>query len=337
MAVLRDGVPAGNPSSVHAEGRHARAGVEAARARIGAFVGTPADNVVFMSGGSEANATALRPGALRARDGRPVERLLVGATEHPSVLQGHRFPDVEPPVRVDGAGRIDLDDLRTRLTGAASTLVSIQAANSETGVIQALPEILAVVHEAGAVLHVDAVQAAGRIPLAFDELGIAAMSLSSHKLGGPMGIGALVIARDLVGPEAALVSGGGQQRGLRAGTENVPGIVGFGIACEAAARDLVGESARLAALRDAAERAVRRLAPDAVIFGAGICRLPNTLSFAVPGLKAATAVMALDLSGIAVSSGSACSSGKVGRSHVLGAMGLAEGEHVKYPPGIMFS
>lgn len=319
-------VPVGNPSSVHAEGRRARAAVETARARVAALVGTVAEGVVFTSGGSEANVTALRLGALRCPDGRPVQRLLVGATEHASVLEGHRFAQAELPIRVDGSGRVDLDDLRRRLTaGQVPTLVSIQAANSETGVIQPLREIVAVVREAGAALHVDAVQAAGRIPLAFDELGLDAMSVSSHKLGGPMGVGALVVRRARLGPEAALISGGGQQRGLRAGTENVPAIVGFGVACEMARTGLAEEAARLHALRDAAERAVRLLASDAVVFGAGVGRLPNTLAFAVPGLKAETALMALDLSGVAVSSGSACSSGKVGRSHVLAAMGVAEG------------
>lgn len=325
-ALLRESEGVGNPSSVHGEGRRARALVEAARAQVGAVVGVAPEAVVFTSGGSEANAMALRPGALRDRAGRPVERLLVGATEHASVLEGHRFARIAPPIRVDSGGRIDLDDLRSRLAGGdVPTLVSIQAANSETGVIQPVGAIAAMVREAGAVLHVDAVQAAGRVSLAFGELGIDAMSLSGHKLGGPMGVGALVLAPGRAGPEAPLVLGGGQQRGLRAGTENVPGIAGFGLACELAAKGMVSQAVRLGALRDAAERAVRRLAPDAVIFGAGVCRLPNTLAFAVPGLKAETALMALDLAGIAVSSGSACSSGKVGKSHVLAAMGMAEG------------
>lgn len=337
-ALLRETAGFGNPSSVHGEGRRARALVEAARAQVGALVGVAPEAVVFTSGASEANAMALRPGALRDRAGRPVERLLVGATEHASVLEGHRFARTAPPVRVDSGGRIDLDDLRARLAGGeAPTLVSIQAANSETGVIQPVGAVAATVREAGtlregstlreggAVLHVDAAQAAGRVSLAFGGLGIDAMSLSSHKLGGPMGVGALVLAPGRAGPEAALIRGGGQQRGLRAGTENVPGIAGFGLACELAAKEMVSQAVRLGALRDAAERAVRRLSPDAVIFGAGVCRLPNTLAFAVPGLKAETALMALDLAGIAVSSGSACSSGKVGKSHVLAAMGMAEG------------
>lgn len=323
---MRDSLAVGNPSSVHAEGRRARALVETARARVAALVGTVADRVVFTSGGSEANAMALRPGALRCADGRPAARLLLGATEHPSVLDGHGFAQAGPLLGVDQAGRIDPENLRSRLRGSdEATLVSIQAANSETGVIQPMREIASIVREEGAVLHIDAVQAIGRIASSFADLGIDAMSLSSHKLGGPMGVGALLVAPDRIGPQIALIRGGGQQRGLRAGTENVPGIVGFGIACEIAASGLAQEGTRLSALRDAAERTVRRLASDAVIFGAGACRLPNTLAFAVPGLKAETGLMAFDLAGVALSSGSACSSGKVGVSHVLAAMGMAEG------------
>ena len=321
---LRDVAGTGNPSSVHQEGRAARALVEAARRQVSVLAGMAADGVVFTSGGSEANAMALRPGALRARDGRPVERLLVGSTEHPSVRDGQSFGQNLAEIGVDASGRVEIGDLVARLRASdAPTLVSIQVANSETGVVQPMREIAQAVREAGAILHADAVQAAGRGELA--TMPIDALSLSAHKLGGPMGIGALVVAPERLGPDAALIRGGGQQKGLRAGTENVPAIVGFGLACELAARDLAREAVRLVALRDAAERGVRRLAPDAVIFGAGTCRLPNTLAFAVPGLKAETALMALDLAGIAVSSGAACSSGKIGRSHVLAAMGMAEG------------
>ena len=322
---MRESVAVGNPSSVHAEGRRARALVETARARVAALVGASRSEVVFTSGASEANATALRPLALRCPDGRPATRLLFGATEHASVTQGHRFGAAAEAIRVDAAGRIDLGDLRARLAASVEpTLVSIQAANGETGVVQPLREIAEATKEAGAALHVDAVQVAGRRPIGFAELGLDAMSLSAHKLGGPMGVGALVIREDRIGPDAALVGGGGQQRGLRAGTENVPAIAGFGAACEVLAPSIAREATRLAGLRDAAERSVRRLAPDAIVFGAGACRLPNTLGFAVPGLRAETALMALDLAGIAVSSGSACSSGKVGRSAVLAAMGVAE-------------
>ncbi|TDR88234.1 cysteine desulfurase family protein [Enterovirga rhinocerotis] len=317
----------GNPSSIHAEGRRARALVESARARIAAQLGAAPGEVILTSGASEANATVLRPGSLRALDGRPVERLLIGGTEHASILGGHRFPsDAVSLVRVDSLGRVDAEDLRARLSVSdVPTLVTIQIANGETGVIQPIREIAALVHEAGAVLHADAAQAFGRMPLDMAAIGVDAMSVSGHKLGGPAGIGALVLLAERVGPEAALLHGGGQQNGFRAGTENVLGIAGFAAASEAALANLAQDGTRLIALRDAAERVVRRRTPDAVVFGAGAPRLSNTLCFAVPGMKAETALMAFDLAGIAVSSGAACSSGKVGRSHVLAAMGVPEG------------
>lgn len=314
----------GNPSSVHREGRQGRAAVETARARVAALAGWPGAELVFTSGGTEANGAALRPGALRAPDGRAVVRLLVGATEHPSVLSGHGFEaGVVQMIRVGPDGVLDLDHLAANLRASAEpALVSVQLANSETGVLQPIAAIAAIVQEAGAALHVDAVQAAGRLRLATAELGADAITVSAHKLGALSGAGALLVVPRAVGPNLALVRGGGQERGLRGGTEAVPAIVGFGVAAEQAARDLAGEATRLAGLRDEAARAVRALAPDAVVFGAAAERLPNTLAFAVPGLKAETALMALDLGGVAVSSGSACSSGKVGRSHVLAAMGV---------------
>ena len=314
----------GNPSSVHHEGRAARALVEAARRQVAAFTGVPAESVIFTSGGSEANATALRPGALRGREGLPVERLLIGATEHPSVRDGHGFGENCCEIRVDSGGCIELTDLAAKLRASdVPTLVSIQVANSETGVVQPIRKIAEIVWEARAVLHTDAVQAAGK-RVVLENFPVGAMTLSAHKLGGPMGIGALVVRPERIGPGTALIRGGGQQKGLRAGTENVPAIVGFGLACELARDDLARDAHRYIALRGAAERGLRSLAPEAVIFGEDIARVPNTIAFAVPGLKAETALMALDLAGIAVSSGSACSSGKVGKSHVLAAMGVSE-------------
>ena len=240
------------------------------------------------------------------------------------MLDGHGFaPGACAVLPVDRHGLVDPDEV-VRLIGGdgLDVVVALQLANSETGVIQPIQDIAARVHERGGVLHCDAVQAAGRLPIAMGSLGADALALSSHKLGGPMGVGALVLAPGRAGPDLPLLRGGGQERGRRGGTENVPGIVGFGVAAECAARDLAIEASRLRALRDAVEREIRRMAPDAVVFGAGVPRLPNTLAFAVPGLSAATALMALDLDGVAVSSGSACSSGKVGRSHVLAAMGV---------------
>ena len=327
LATLSDSGFVGNPSSVHAEGRRARSRVEDARVAVAALVGSDPTGVVFTSGGTEANNLALRPGAMLCLDGRPVTRLVVGATEHPSVLLGHRFPAGQVDlIGVDGEGRLDLERLDAALRASAGEgcLVSVQVANPETGVIQPIGKITAIARRAGAAVHADAVQAAGRVPLDMRALGLDALTLSGHKLGGPMGVGALVLAPGRAGPDLALLRGGGQEGGARAGSENVPAIAGFGAAASAALRDVPREAARLAAFRDAAAREVVRLAPDAAVFGAGAHRLPNTLAFAVPGLSAETALMALDLAGIAVSSGSACSSGKVARSHVLAAMSVPD-------------
>jgi cysteine desulfurase len=314
----------GNPSSVHAEGRGARALVERARAHVAALVGARPEDVVFTSGGTEANATLLRPGALQDARGRPATRLLACATEHASVLSGHSFPaNAVRLVGVNGDGRIDPDEVSRALAEADdAALVSVQAANSETGVLQPLAEIAARVHAGGAILHSDLVQAAGRIALDMFALGLDAATLSGHKLGAPAGIGALVVAPGRAGPELPFVRGGGQEGRRRAGTENLAGIVGFGVAAEIALRDRAAEAVRLGRLRDRAEAEVRRLAPAAVVFGAEVERSPNTLAFAIPGVSAETALMSLDLAGVAVSSGSACSSGKVAPSHVLAAMGV---------------
>jgi cysteine desulfurase len=232
------------------------------------------------------------------------------------------------PVLADGA--IDLSWLADRLdrAGGRRALVSLQAANNETGVLQPVAAAVRLVREHGGLVHTDAVQAAGKVPLDLEVLEADAMSLSAHKLGGPKGAGAIVLAEGIEMADR-LVRGGGQERGSRAGTENVAAIVGFGVAAELARRERTDLAARVRSLRDEAERHLVRIAPDAVVFGAGSERLPNTLAFAIPGLRAETALIAFDLEGVAVSSGSACSSGKVKRSHVLAAMGvdpsLAEG------------
>ncbi|MGY2051954.1 cysteine desulfurase family protein [Methylobacterium sp. JK268] len=314
----------GNPSSVHAEGRAARAALETARARVAGLVGAAPARVVFASGGTEA-ANAVLSGAL-ARRGTPApSRLLVGATEHPCILAGHRFSaDTTEVLPVDADGIVDLGHLEARLAALAGggVLISLQAANNETGVIQPLPEVVALARRHGAALvHCDAVQAAGRLPLDFAGSGLDALTLSAHKFAGPKGVGALVLAGD-VALDPALVRGGGQEARLRGGTENLPGIVGAGVAAEIAGRVLAEEAGRLAGLRDSLEAGLRVRAPETVFFGAGAPRLPNTTCFAVPGLEAATALIAFDLDGVAVSSGSACASGKVGRSTVLAAMGV---------------
>jgi cysteine desulfurase len=314
----------GNPSSVHAEGRAAHAALERARDEVAALVGAAARSVVFTSGGTEAANTVLGPGFRPAGEGGAT-LLLAAATEHPCVLAGHRFPaDAVELIPVDRDGIVDLGWLGDRLDREPSrrALVSIQLANNETGAVQPVAEAARLVHMRGGLVHSDAVQAAGRVRVDIRALGIDALTLSAHKLGGPKGVGAIVFASDRLEIADRLVRGGGQERGARAGTENVAGIVAFGAAAAAAAAGLEAERIRLAGLREEAEKALRAAAPAAVVFASGAERLVNTLAFAVPGLKAETALIAFDLDGVALSSGSACSSGKVKRSHVLDAMGV---------------
>jgi cysteine desulfurase len=310
----------GNPSSVHAEGRQARKLVEEARRAVADAVGALPRNVVFTSGGTEANALALKPG-LRRGTGPAVERLAVSAIEHASVLAGGRFsPEVISAVGVTRSGVLDLDRLRRAIEGKPPALVSIMLANNETGAVQPVAEAAEIVHAAGGMLHVDAIQALGRI--AFDMNGLKAdlLTLSAHKIGGPKGAGAVVLAEGVEGFEP-LLRGGGQELGRRAGTENVAGITGFGAAVKAAIGALAGDAVRLEGLRDRLEQGLR-CTPGLILFSGDVRRLPNTTLFTAPGLKAETAVIGFDLADIAVSSGSACSSGKVQPSHVLEAMGF---------------
>ena len=311
---------AGNPSSVHAEGRQARRLVEDARAAIAEAVGTRPQDVVFTSGGTEANALALTPG-LRRGAGEPVRRLLVSAIEHTSVLSGGRFsPEAIGTIQVTGSGLIDIDHLRRLLAVGPPALVSVMLANNETGALQPVGEVASIVHEAGGLLHVDAIQAFGKIPCDIKLMKADLVTLSAHKIGGPKGVGALVLAEDVQGLEP-LLRGGGQELGRRAGTENVAGIAAFGAAVRAAMASLEIDAARLQDLRNRLEKGLQQT-PGMIVFSAGTQRLPNTSLFTVPGLKAETAVIGFDLGGIAVSSGSACSSGKVQPSHVLAAMGV---------------
>jgi cysteine desulfurase len=309
----------GNPSSVHAEGRAARSAIEAAREKVAALVGARAEDVIFTSGGTEANALALA-----AQSGQAWHCYL-SAIEHPSVLSGGRFyceTTTTFPVTLDGVADLPIlaKLLEKHHLGGWRPFVSLMAANNETGAVQPVAEASKIVHSAGGLLHTDAVQAAGRIELDMTTLGADMLSLSAHKIGGPKGVGALVLGKDAsVEP---LIKGGGQERRRRAGTENVAGIVGFGVAAELAAADLA--KTELATLRDELEKGARAVAPDAVVLSARVARLPNTSCIAVPGAKAETLVIGLDLAGVAVSSGSACSSGKVEASHVLSAMGVAE-------------
>ena len=310
----------GNPSSVHAEGRQARKLVEDARASISGAVGALPRNLIFTSGGTEANALALTPG-LRRGAGLPVERSVVSAIEHTSVLAGGRFPaEAISIVGVTSSGLLDLDRLRAVLEGESPALVSVMLANNETGAVQPVKEAAEIIHSAGGLLHVDAIQAFGKISFDINEMSADLVTLSAHKVGGPKGVGALVLAEGVQGFEP-LLRGGGQEKGRRAGTENVAGIAGFGAAAKAAMGALEDDAIRLESQRNRLENGLREIS-DIIVFSEDAPRLPNTTLFTVPGLKAETAVIGFDLAGVAVSSGSACSSGKVQPSHVLRAMGF---------------
>lgn len=327
-AMLAGLAQVGNPSSVHAEGRAASRLVEAAREQVATLVGAEARNVIFTSGGTEANALALSPLIEAPKERAPLDRLLMSAIEHPSVRSGGRFPpDAIEDIPVTPDGIIDLAQLKRRLAELSErrkrTLVSIMHANNETGVVQPIAAAAELVHAAGSLLHVDAVQTAGRIPCDIKALGADLVTLSGHKLGAPQGSGALVKASESLHMTDPLIRGGGQERGNRAGTENVAALAGFGAAAQAAGEALAADGPRIAVLRERIEAGLLAAAAGTVIFGESAERLPNTTLFAVPGCKAETAIMALDLEGIAVSSGSACSSGKVTASHVVKAMGVA--------------
>lgn len=299
----------GNPSSVHRHGRLARKLVEDAREQVAGLVGADPANVIFTGSGTEANALALR-GA-----GRDV---LVSAVEHVSVLNAVDGARIIP---VDAEGVVRLDALDEMLASSdRPAMVSVMLANNETGVLQPIGEVATLARRHGALVHCDAVQAAGRIALDVASLGVHLLSLSAHKLGGPAGVGALVVDPSV--PLSPLLGGGGQERGRRAGSENVLGIVGFGAAAEA----VLGceDSARLAALRDGLERRLKAICPAARLFGASAERLPNTSCIEMPGVSGETQVIAFDLASVSVSAGAACSSGKVTPSHVLKAMGVGE-------------
>ena len=312
----------GNPSSVHTEGRQARRLMEDARAAVASAIASRPQNVVFTSGGTEANALALTPGQRRGA-GEPVRRLLVSAIEHTSVLAGGRFArEAIETIKVTGSGLVDLGHLRRLLAEGPPALVSVMLANNETGAIQPVAEAASAVHAAGGLLHVDAIQALGKIPFDIGSTGADLVTISAHKIGGPKGVGALVLAEGMQGLEA-LLRGGGQESGRRAGTENVAGIAAFGAALRAAMAGLSADMARIEALRDRLEVDLEQT-PGVIRFSSNAPRLPNTALFTVPGLKAETAVIGFDLEGIAVSSGSACSSGKVQPSHVLEAMGVGK-------------
>jgi cysteine desulfurase len=314
----------GNASSVHREGQAARAHIERARAEVARLVGADPAAVVFTSGATEADALALSPDVELSGRALRCDVLLISDIEHPAVRAGGRFAaDKIETIPVDRDGVIDLGKLDTMLAHHKDTgrvpFVSVMAANNETGAIQPLSEIAARTHAAGGAFHTDAVQIAGRYPFDLAASGADLISISSHKLGGPQGAGAL-IARNSEIRIPPLWRGGGQERGARAGTENVAAIAGFGAAAEEAALNVSEEAGRLANLREKLEHGIRAVAAEAVIFSEAALRVPNTTYFAVPGMSAETALIGFDLEGVAVSSGSACSSGKVAASSVLSAM-----------------
>ena len=318
----------GNPSSVHTEGRAARGLVEKARLLVADLVHGRSADVIFTSGASEANMLALSPEMKEGYEASPASHVYISAIEHPSVRAGGRFkPEQISEIPVTQNGVVDLVALRAMLVAhdpsEGRPMIAVMAVNSETGVVQPMEEIGQLAVEFHAYFHLDAVQAAGRIPLDMKQIGCTSLSLSAHKLGGPKGVGALVMAGEGLEPEP-LITGGPQENRLRAGTENVAGIVGFGEACRCAIDALSDPDGieRQTCLRDAFEGALTEMAPDAVIFGQNAERVGNSCQFAIPGLKGETTLIQLDLSGVAVSSGSACSSGKVAASHVLTAMGF---------------
>ncbi len=315
----------GNASSVHTEGRAARAMIETARIEVARLVGGRARSTFFTSGGTEALNLALTPAIETKASSKPFDALLVAAGEHACVRSGHRFPsETVEEIGLTPSGVIDLPALQAALErhDGHRVMLALQAANNETGVIQPVAEASALMHAKGGFLVCDAVQAAGRIDCDISALGADILVLSAHKFGGPKGAGALCLASEDIHIAAPLLRGGGQERGLRAGTENIAAIAGFGAAA-AVARD-IHDNRHLSALRDRLEAEVARLAGDAVFFGRGVSRLPNTSCFALEGVEAQVLLMLLDIEGVAVSSGSACSSGKVKPSHVLAAMGVTK-------------
>jgi len=310
-AAMRDAMTrCGNPSSVHRWGRAARQAIEAAREKVAALGAVRPANVIFTSGGTEANHLALR--------GCGRERVLISAVEHSSVLQAVPGAELIP---VDANGVVDPDTVAALLAkDKRPAIVSVMYANNETGVFQLIQEIAHRTHAHGALLHCDMVQAAGKIPLAVVGLGVDIATVSAHKIGGPAGVGAVLTTGPI--ELAPTIRGGGQEQGQRTGTENIIGIAGFGAAAEMADAEVMDTKSpkRMRILRDRLEDA---LGPEAIALGRGTWRLPNTSAIAMPGMAAETQVIAFDLAGIMVSAGAACSSGKVGPSHVLAAMGIA--------------
>ncbi|WP_064685459.1 cysteine desulfurase family protein [Rhizobium bangladeshense] len=315
----------GNPNSVHGEGRAARAAIEGARRKVAALAGTDASNVVFTSGATEAANLVLTPDFRMGRTPLQLGRLYFSAIEHPAVREGGRFPKEKmTEIPVTEAGIVDLDALDRLLAAhdkaAGLPMVAVMLVNNETGIVQPVEAAAKFVHAHGGLFVVDAVQAAGRIPLDINRIGADFMIVSSHKIGGPKGAGALIARGEALMPRP-LIQGGGQERGHRSGTQNSLALIGFGAAAETAAGELETRNAAIGALRARLEEGMRGHAADVIIHGEGGERVANTIFFTLPGLKAETGQIAFDLEGVALSAGSACSSGRLGESHVLTAMG----------------
>ncbi|WP_105382464.1 cysteine desulfurase family protein [Neorhizobium alkalisoli] len=315
----------GNASSVHGEGRAARAAVDKARRQVAALVGSDPAHVIFTSGATEAANHVLTPDFLMGRAPLTAGHLYISAIEHLAIREGGRFDQgrlSQVPVSRDGI--VDLAALEALLgshdRNSGLPIVAVMLVNNETGIVQPVAEAAAMVHAHGGLMVVDAVQAVGRIPVDINTLDADFLILSSHKIGGPKGVGALVSRGEALMPKP-LIRGGGQEKGHRSGTENFHAIVGFGAAAEAALDNLGQRSSALATLRDQLEQGMHQAAPDVIIHGVDVNRVCNTSFFTLPGLKSETGQIAFDLEGIALSAGSACSSGKVGESHVLTAMG----------------
>ncbi|CAN7403725.1 cysteine desulfurase family protein [Rhizobium leguminosarum] len=315
----------GNPNSVHGEGRAARAAIEGARRKVAALVGTDAGNVVFTSGATEAANLVLTPDFRMGRTPLRLGQLYFSAIEHPAVREGGRFArEKMTEIPVTEAGIVDLDALSKLLDAhdkaAGLPMVAVMLVNNETGIVQPVEAAAKIVHAHGGLFVVDAVQAAGRIALDIEKIGADFLIVSSHKIGGPKGAGALIARGEALMPKP-LIQGGGQERGHRSGTQNSLALIGFGAAAEAAADELEARNAAIGALRARLEAGMREAAADVMIHGEGGERVANTIFFTLPGLKAETGQIAFDLEGVALSAGSACSSGRLGESHVLTAMG----------------
>jgi len=326
----------GNPSSIHAEGRVARMLVEEARARLAAGIGAAPANIVFTSSATEAANLALTPQVYAGATTTPCESLLIAGGEHPCVLKGSRFPAATARVLpLDSEGSLSLETLSKALRELAGKrfMVALQAANHETGVLQPVREAAELVHAAGGLLVCDASQAIGRVEATFDTLNADLLFFSSHKLGGPAGAGALAFARDDIHITNYILRGGGQESGRRAGTENVAAVAGFEAAFDEARRAVAEEAARLGGLRDEIERRVSEMLPQVRFLGKGRERLPNTTAWIADGFDARMLAMAVDLEGVAVSPGAACSSGKASASSVLAAMGLPDATSVRVSLG----